>query len=224
MIALKAEKREIVGRRVSVLRSKGFLPANVFGNKIKSLSATVDTKDFLKVFKDSGETGLVELSIGSEKRPVLIHNVQFHPVTDLPLHVDFLQVDLKEKVTAQVSFELVGESPAVKQNLGTIVQYLNEVEVEALPADLPEKFIIDISELTEVEQSVQIKDLKYDAKKVKIDGDPEEIVVKVEPPKVVEEEVVTAPVTEGEEGAASEVDGETPVTTGEKVNSDSPSK
>jgi large subunit ribosomal protein L25 len=221
MNSLKAEKRDIVGRKVSTLRAKGLIPANIFGNKVKSLSITVDFKDFLKTFKEAGETGLIEISVGSEKRPVLIHNVQFHPVTDTPLHVDFLQVDLKEKVTAEVSVELVGESPAVKQNLGTIVQYLNEIEVKALPADLPEKFIIDVSELKEVEQSVQIKDLKYDKKKVEIEGDVEEIVVKVEPPKKVEEEPVSAPVVpaEGEIPESGEEPGET-----EKAETEPPSK
>lgn len=221
MNSLKAEKRDLVGRKVSTLRSKGFLPANIFGNKVKSLSITVDSKEFLKVFKEAGETGLIEISVGSEKRPVLIHNVQSHPVTELPLHVDFLQVDLKEKVTAEVSIELSGESPAVKQNQGTIVQYLNEVEVKALPADLPEKFVIDISELKEVDQSVQIKDLKYDSKKVEVVGEPEEIIVKVEAPKKVEEEVVVAPPAEGEAGAT---DGQTEQSVEEKTETETPAK
>lgn len=204
---LKAETRKIVGRKVKKLREEGFLPANVFGKKVKSLAVQVDEQEFLKVYSEAGETGIVELSIGKEKRPVLIYNLQLDPVTDKPLHADFYQVNLKEKVTATVPVETAGESPAEKQGLGTAVQYLDEVEVEALPTDLPEKFEIDLTSLVEVDQAIFVKDIKVDKDKIKIEADPEEVVVKVEAlreeeeivPPVVEEEVV-----EGEEAASAE--------------------
>lgn len=94
---LKAEKRSLTGRKVKSLRNEGKLPANVFGRNVKSISIQVDGKDFEKTFREVGETGLVELTLGKEKRPVLVHNVQSDPVTDTLLHVDFLQVDLKQK-------------------------------------------------------------------------------------------------------------------------------
>jgi len=139
------------------------------------------------------------------------------------LHVDFLQVDLKVKVTAKVPVEVSGESPAEKQALGTVVQYLNEVEVEALPADLLEKFEVDTSELAEVDQAIYVKDLKYDKSKIEVKTDGEEIIVKVEPPQ--KEEEVIAPIVavgaEGEvvpEGAATEGEQstETPKEEGQK--------
>lgn len=193
MVFLKADKREVTGKKVGAIRLKGFVPANIFGKKVKSLAVTLNTKDFLKVYKDAGETGLIEVGVGSEKKPVLIHNVQVHPVTDEVLHVDLLQVDLKEKVTAQVPVELIGESSVEKQGLGTLVQYVNEVEVKSLPADIPEKFEINAEDFKEVGQSVQIKNLKYNTSKVEISSDPEQILVKVEPPKKVEEEVAPVP-------------------------------
>jgi len=209
---LKAEVRKVEGRKVKNLRKQGILPANVSGKKIKSSSVQVDLKEFKKVFSEVGETGLVELKIGSETKPVLIHNLQVNPVSDEPVHADFLQVDLKEKVEAEVPVEMIGESPAEKQGIGTVVQYVNEVKVEALPADLPEKFEIDTSELAEVDQAVHIKDIKVDRTKVDIKDDPEEIVVKVEPPQ--KEEVVAPPApAEGEvpaEGGVAPVEGETP--------------
>lgn len=208
---LKAEKRVLEGRKVKKLRKEGILLGNIYGKKVKSQSVQVNLKDFQKTFKEIGETGLLSLQVGTEEKPVLIHNLQLNPVTDEPVHVDFLQVDLKEKVEADIPVELVGESPAEKQAVGTVVQYVNEIKVEALPTDLPEKFEVDVTELAEVDQSIFVKDLKYDKSKVEVKGDLEAIVAKVEPPQ--KEEVVAPPApAEGEvpaEGAPAE-GGETP--------------
>lgn len=209
---LKAEKRTLEGRKVKNLRKEGILPGNVYGKKVKSQAVQVDLKDFQKTFKEIGETGLLTLTIGSEEKPVLIHNLQFNPVSDAPIHVDFLQVDLKEKVEADIPVEISGESPAEKEGIGTVVQYINELKVEALPADLPEKFEIDAGTLAEVDQSILTKDIKYDKSKVEIKGDPDAIVAKVEPPQK-EEAIETPAPAEGEvpaEGQAP-VEGETPV-------------
>ena len=203
---LKAEKRKVLGRKVKKLRREGVLPANIYGKKTKSLSIKFPVVDFEKVYKAVGETGIVEIAIGKQKKPVLISNVQLDPVTDKPLHVDFHQVDLKEKTTADVPIELIGESPAEKQGLGTVVQSINEIEVEALPKDLPDKFEIDLSKLTEVEQTVQVKDLVVDTKKVKILAEAEQMIVKVEPPRK-EEEVAPPP---SEEEVPEEAEKEAP--------------
>lgn len=217
---LKAEKRKTEGRKVKTLRKEGILPGNVYGKKVKSLSVQVNLKEFEKMYKEIGETGLLMLNIGDEERPVLIHNLQLDPVSDAPIHVDFLQVDLKEKVEADIPVELSGESPAEKQVVGTVVQYINEVKVEALPTDLPERFEVDITSLSEVDQSILVKDIKYDKTKIEIKGDLEAIVAKVEPPQ--KEEVVEAPVapegevvegeapTEGEKPSGEETSGEQP--------------
>jgi large subunit ribosomal protein L25 len=202
---LKAEERKLSGRKVKTLRIKGFLPGNVYGKKIKSQAVQVDKKEFEILYKDVGETGLVTLEIGKEELPVLVNNVQKHPVTDEPIHIDFRQVDLKAKVAAEVPVEVTGESPAEKQGIGTVVQYLKEVEIEALPGDLLEKFEVDTSVLSEVDQAIYVKDLKVDKTKVEIKTNGDEIVVKVEPPQ--KEEVIEVPVApaEGEvpaEGAA----------------------
>jgi large subunit ribosomal protein L25 len=197
---LKAEVRKISGRKVKNLRKEGILPGNISGKKIKSEAVQVILKDFEKVYKDIGETGLLTLEIGKDEKPVLIHNLQVNPVSDAPVHVDFLQVDLKEKVEADVPVELTGESPAQKQAIGTVVQYINEIKVEALPMDLPEKFTVDTSGLAEIDQAILVKDLKVDRAKVDVKTGPDEIVVKVEPPQ--KEEVVAPP---------APVEGEVPV-------------
>ena len=94
--SIKAAKRKLLGRKVKTLRKKGILPANIYGKGVKSLSVEVRLSDFQKVYKKAGETGLVEIVVGSKKRPVLIHNIQKDPVTDDYIHADFLQVDLKK--------------------------------------------------------------------------------------------------------------------------------
>lgn len=203
-LKIKAEKRKTTGRKVKKLREKGILPANIYGKKVKSLSVQVPLEDFLKTFEEVGETGLVTLQVNGETRPVLIHNVQTDPITDVPIHADFLQVNLKEKVTATVPVETAGEVPAEKTGTGIMVQQISEVEVEALPTDLPEKFVVDVSKLAEVDDAILVKDLAVDRDKTKILADPEEIVVKIEPP-AKEEEVVPAPEAEvAEEEVAEE--------------------
>lgn len=201
---LKAEKRKIFGRKIKSLRREGILPANIYGKKVKSLAIQFPQKDFNEVYKEIGETGILEITVDKSKKPVLVHNVQVDPVTDVPLHVDFLQINLKEKVTADVPIELIGESPAEKRGLGTVVQYLNEIEVEALPGNLPEKFEFDLSGLEEVNDAIMVKDLKVDAKKVEIKTDAEQMIVKVEPPQK-EEEVIAPPTAEEEEVVEGEI-------------------
>lgn len=196
---LSLDKRQIFGRKVKSLRSSGRIPANIFGKNIESEAVSVEYKEFDKVFKVAGETQIIDLS----GRPVLVSNVHVDPTSGDYLHVDFRQIDLKEKITAHVPVEIVGESPAEKQSLGTVVQQLDEIEVEALPTDLPEKIEVDQSVLVEVDQAVFVKDLKID-KRITLLTDLESIVVKVEPPQ--KEEVVETPaqVEEGEGDVVAE--------------------
>ncbi|MBI2103806.1 50S ribosomal protein L25 [Candidatus Woesebacteria bacterium] len=208
-LKLKAQVRKTLGRKVKKLRGEGLTPANIYGKKVKSTAVSIDTKEFEKLFKEAGETTLIDLDTGKDKRTVLIRNVQVHPVDDQVLHVDFQQVDLKTKVTVEIPVEVVGEAPAEKQGLGTVVQHVDEIEVEALPTDLPEKFEVDASALAEVDQAIFVKDLKV-AKGVEVKDDPEKIVVKVEPLRK-EEEVAPALPVEGEVAVEGEKPTETPV-------------
>jgi large subunit ribosomal protein L25 len=126
------------------------------------------------------------------------------------LHADFLQVNLKQKISVEIPVEIVGESPAVKAGLGTVVQYVNEIEVEALPTDLPDKFEIDISALDKVDSEIKTSNLKIDKDKIKLEEEEDRIIVKVEPLREEEEE--PAPVSEeesveGEEEKPEEAEG-----------------
>ena len=177
-IQLKAQKRTVTGRKVKKLRSEGLVPANIYGNKVKSQAVSVDAIEFIKTFKKAGETQIVELQLDNETRPVLIHNLQKDPLTGKPIHADFYQVNLKEKIKTNVPVELVGESPAVVQKIGLLLQTLNEVEVEALPTDLPEKLTIDVVSLKAVGDELKVSDIKV-PQGVEIFDDKEIGIVKV---------------------------------------------
>ena len=193
-IIAKVEKRTILGRKTNSLRLQGIVPVNIFGKGIESTASQLTLKEFIKLFEKAGETNLIYLTIDGEKgeRPCLISNVQYHPLTDTVIHVDFRQVDLKESVTAEIPVELTGEAPAVANENATIVTQLLVIEVEALPTDLPDKFTLDISVLAKVGDHLKISDLKYDNKKVTISLDPETVIVAAQAQQA--EEVVETPV------------------------------
>jgi large subunit ribosomal protein L25 len=201
---LTADNRTLMGRKTGRLRRDGILPANIYGNDIESCSVQVNAKEFMKVFAETGETGLIDLMVDGTKRPVLVHDISYDPVTSSLVHIDFHQVNLKVEVTANVPVELTGESPAEKQGLGTVVQVVSEIEVQTLPDNIPSAFTLDISNLTEVDQQITLADLDYDKEHVKIDVEnPEEFVIaKVD--ALTQEEVVETPVAEGTEGAPVE--------------------
>lgn len=209
-VNLSVNKRSIFGRRIASLRRQGILPGNIFGKKTESLAIQLPMDKFNSVFKQAGETSIVYLTVDDEKktRPVLISNLQRHPVTEQPLHVDFHQVDLTEKTTATVPVVLVGESPAEKDHGAVLVQVLSELEVEALPTDLPEKLEIDIATMTEIGQSKAVKDIVVDTEKVTIKAEPEEVVVMAQEPQ--KEEEVVAPAAEGEAAQTAETPAEAP--------------
>ncbi len=178
-VTLKAQLRDVFGRRkVKKLRQQGIVPGHVFGHGVKTIAVQVAEKEFQKAEKIAGETGIVNLQIDSESRPVLIRSFQVDPVTDQVLHIDFYQVNLKEKVKVRVPVEVVGESPAVESKQGVLLTPLTEIEVEALPTDLPEAIKVDISKLEKLDDAILVKDLNV-GDKVTILADPDETVVKI---------------------------------------------
>ena len=204
---LTVEKREVTGRKVKNIRKEGKVPANIFGKGVKSTSISVTQDSFNKVYEEAGETGIVELALGKTKKPALISNVQTHPVTGDLLHIDFRQVDLTKKIITAVPVELTGESPAEKSGLGTVVQNVDEVEVEALPTDFPESFEISIENLNEVDDTITVGDIKFDSSKLEIKEEKDREIARVEPPQK-EEEIAPATDTETQEDEEGEAAGE----------------
>lgn len=156
---LSAQIRDIIGRKVKSLRAKGEVPATVYGKDVKSVSVSVRKDAFTSVYNEAGETGLIELSIAGDVRPILIHTVQKDPISGDILHAEFYQVNLKQKVKTNVPIEFTGDAPAVTQKTGVLLTLIDEVEVEALPTDLPEKILVDVSKLAEVDQEVKVADI-----------------------------------------------------------------
>lgn len=198
---LKAEKRTVLGKAVKKLRREGMLPANVYGKDLSSIAIQVDTKEFETLFKQVGETGLVDLQLDGKSHPVLVKNLQLEYPLKTPLHVDFYQVNLKEKVKSMVPLIIVGEAKAVSGNIGLLLQQINEVEVEALPTDLPENVEVNVENLEAVNDQITVSMLPIpDGVTVLTDG--EQIVVKIAEPVVEEPEEETP--EEGEAGAEGE--------------------
>jgi len=200
--SIRAEKRKILGKKVKKLRKEGVLPANLYGRKVKSQALQLNLVNFQKAYKGAGETGLVNLKVDKEKeaRPVLIHNVQLHPVSSQFLHADFHQVALKEKMKAEIPLIVKGEAPAVSQKKGLLIQTLNKLEIEALPTDLPEKIEVDVSKLESVDQEIKVADLPI-SKRTSVLTDKNLVVAKI---GALEEEVAEKPVEKPEEKETEE--------------------
>jgi len=203
---LTVTKREITGKKVRKLRKQGILPANIYGKDVASVSVQVPQKDFEIVYKETGATGLIELHLENEKRPVLINNVQLDYMTQEPIHADFYQVNLKEKIKSMIPVVLVGEANAVVEKVGLLLQTLNEIEVEALPADLPEKFEVDVTSLAAINDQLTAESLKA-PQGVTILTDAGQVIAKISELVAPEEPTPAAETPEGEvpaEGAEGE--------------------
>ena len=204
-IKLSAQKRELFGKKVKRLRQEGLVPANVYGSKVKSVAIKISYLDLKKVYKQAGETSVINLLIEGEKetRPVLISDIQANPVSKQVLHIDLRQVDLSQKISANVPIEIIGESEAVVQG-AVLVTPRDEIEVEALPNDIPEKIELDISTLKQMGDTITVADIKVDKKKVKIKLEAEELLVQLQE-QAKEEEPAVEEVSE-EEGEEAEAE------------------
>jgi large subunit ribosomal protein L25 len=204
--SLAAQPREISGKRVAALRRAGQLPGVVFGHGLDSTSVSVDAHDFEQLRRRTGQNALVDLSIGGEKpQPVLIHGVQVHPVTRRPLHVDLFLVRMTEELTVDVPLVSIGQSSAVETDGGTLLHALESVRIKALPDHLPQSIEYSIDSLVDFDTTIHVRDLEIPSD-VTLLTDADEVVAKVQAPRVeVEEEPVVA---EGEEGEEAEAEGE----------------
>lgn len=190
MLSFSAKIRKDLGKKVKTLRKKGVIPAVLYGPEIKNLPLEVDLKEFEKIYKEAGESSLVSLEVERKKKRfhVLIHDVERDPLTLKPLHVDFYQPKLKEKVEATVPLVFEGKSKAVEEMKGTLVKNISEVEVKALPRDLPKEIKVNIESLKTLEDNILISDLEL-SETVEVLKDPGEVVALVTPPEKVEEEL-----------------------------------
>lgn len=208
---IAATKRETLGKKTKNIRRERKIPAVVYGEGIESTPLTISTQEFIKVYRAAGETTLIDLKYNDSNEKVLVDEVQFHPITSVPIHASFHKVNLKEKIKANIPVKVLGEelSPIVKSGGGLVLVLLNEIEVEALPADLPQHFEVDVSGLEAIGQNILVSELKYDRDKVEIlNAKADDMIVKIDYAEMQEE--VEEVVTEAELIEGMEVTGEKP--------------
>ncbi|MCX6721972.1 MAG: 50S ribosomal protein L25 [Candidatus Staskawiczbacteria bacterium] len=182
--------RKEMGKRTSALKNNGRIPAVVYGHKIKNVLLDIDYKDFQKVYNKAGVNSLIELNIEGEKEKkiVLIHEFQKDPVSDKVIHIDFFETSAKEEVEVKVHLVFEGVSLAVKDLGGTLIKNISELEVKALPQNLPHEIKVSIDKLNTFADRILVKDLIL-PKDVKASAKPDEIVVSVAQPAKVEEDL-----------------------------------
>ena len=204
-LSLDAEPRALVGKKVATLRRVGRLPAVVYGHGVDSESVTLDAHEFDLLRRHVGPNALIDLSVdGKKANPVLIQGVQIHPVNRRPLHADLFLVRMTEELTVDVPLVAVGESSAVTQLNGTLLHPTESVRVKALPDHLPQSIEYTIDSLVDFDATIHVRDLAI-PEDVTLLTDPDEIIAKVQAPRIeVEEEPVVEEGEEGEEGEAVE--------------------
>lgn len=185
MLSLKADTRKERGKKA---RTQGAVLAVLYGPKAKAVSLVVDKKEFEKVLNVAGESSLVTLELGKDKTPVLIREVQRHPLSGDAIHADFYQPRLDQKIKIMVPLVLRGEAPAQKELEGTLIQNIHEVEVSALPQDLPHEIEVSVAKLATFQDHILIKDLQV-SPGVQVLHDGEAIIAQVVPAEKVEEEL-----------------------------------
>ncbi len=208
---LKASARQPLGKRSRRMLREGKLPAIVYGHNTEATPITLDKLEFQKVFVKSGRTHLVDLVLdGGRTEKVLVREIQTHPRQLGPIHVDFYQVNLQEKIEVEVPVRLTGESAPVKRGDADILQPLHAIRVECLPSDIPASFEVDITPLEEIEMELRVADLTV-PKGVSLLVDAEELVVKIVHKRElkVEEEIPAAEAVVPAEGEAA-AEGEAP--------------
>ncbi len=206
----KVDNRTTLGKKVKSLRREGITPANIFGNGIDSVSIQSDTNDIEKLISKAGKTRMITLKNPDFKRDrrVLIKGVNRDAITGKLIHVDFYQVSMKDKLKVDVPLTFQGDAPASRRKDLVLLETMSSVEVECLPADIPENIPVDISELAEAGDHILVGALIFD-EKVTLLTNAEDIIAKVDHVKAAEiaEE---AEVAEGEEVEASEAEAAAP--------------
>jgi len=189
MIILNAIKRSKTDKLAGI-RSNGMVPAVVYGARVENMSISVPSVDFAKVLKQAGESSTVSLEIkgdnSNKKLDVLIHEVQMDPIKGNVIHVDFLAIDINKPVEVNIPIEFTGVAPAEKNGFGILVKVMHELEIRALPKDLPHKIDIDLSPLEILDSQIRVSDIKLN-KGIEIITDSEEVVALIAP---IKEEVI----------------------------------
>ncbi len=200
-IVLNAEKRTVIGKQVKAIRRQGKLPAVMYGGRIGPMPIELDTRTTAKLLAQTSASKLITIKLDEEDHMVLVRDIQYDVIYHTPIHVDFLKVEMDTAIRTFVPIDLVGEAPAVKEFNGVLTHGLMEIEVEALPMDLPDHVDVDLEVLKEIDSVITVGDI-YIGKGVKVLTDLDEVIVQIVPQEaeelVVEEaaavvEILTEP-------------------------------
>ena len=175
-VVLKATKREALGRKVGALRRAGKLPAVLYGHGVKSTPIMLDAREATLRLSHLTTSSLVMVDLDGKEYPALVREKQKDYIKNRLLHLDFQVISMTEKITTKVGIELTGTAPAVKAFNAVIITVLNELEVECMPQDLPERVVLDISGLSEIGAGIHVRDVVI-SDQVKILDDPAEMIV-----------------------------------------------
>jgi large subunit ribosomal protein L25 len=193
-IQLQANKRTIVGKRVNTLRREGLIPAIVYGGEGEAIPVELDAKEAIKVLNETSRSTLITLKVGKDDHRVLLRDIQYDVIKRIPIHVDFLRVEMDTAIRTTVPIDFVGEAPGVREKGGVLVIGLDELEIEALPADLPDKVTVDLEVLEEIDSMITVAEV-FVGKGVEVLTEPEEVVAHIvyqEIEEIEEEEEVEA--------------------------------
>lgn len=212
MTELNVQTRDTKGD-VAALREGGGIPAVFYGPKEETTPISMNSAEFIKVWKDAGGSAIVDLKGVGEDKEVLIHDVEWHPVTGAPVHVDFYAIERGKKLTVSVPLEFVGEAPAEKLG-GIVVKVMHELEIEVLPRNIPKEIEVDLTKLTDLDSTISIADLGL-SEDIEPTAEMQETVASVT-------EAKDEPIEEEEERDISdvEIEGETPAEGGEGEGGD----
>lgn len=195
-IVINAEKREVLGKKVKQLRLEGKLPAVIYGKELEeSIPISLDLRETTKILREVTPSTVVVIKVDGEEFSTLVRDRQRFTLREEYMHLDFLAISLKEKVRTLVNIFLEGEAPAVKEG-AILMTGADRIEIEALPMDLPESIVVDISSILAFGDGIYVRDLEM-PKGVECLSDLDEMLV-----------VATAPSVEAveEEGEEEELD------------------
>ena len=158
-VVLRCRKANIIGKQVRALRRQGKLPGIIYGHGIEPLAISLNQKEASRILPSLSTSHLVVIQVDYQPHTTLVREKQRHPVKGQMIHVDFQEVSMTERLKAQVQLVFVGDAPAVKNYNGIVVVNLEELEVESLPGDLPDRITIDISSLENIGDAIQVSDI-----------------------------------------------------------------
>lgn len=197
-VVLKASKRDVVGKQVKALRRNGQLPAVIYGRHVEPIAISLDAHSTGLAFTKLTSSTLVTIDVEGTEYAALVREKQRNYIKGNLTHVDFLAVDLTEKITTKVHLTFTGVAPAVKDYSAVLVHRMEQLEVECLPTDLPERILVDISSIKAIGNSIRVRDIQLPANVAVLEDEDEIVMIAT----LAKEEATDAAAAAGADAAA----------------------